>query len=116
MRRDSFMDHRFPREVILLAVRCYCRFPLSYQDVADLLAERRIVVDCATVLRWVQKSGPEIARRAYNHRLLNSPEGQLCGQGSRLLLCHRESLLSRVFDTIFSLSQTIKRSETYLCP
>ena len=37
--RDPFKGHRFPRGVILLAVRWCCRFPLSYQDVADLLAE-----------------------------------------------------------------------------
>ena len=66
--RDPFKGHRFPRDVILLAVRWYCRFPLSYQDVADLLAERGVVVDRATVFRWVQKFGPEIARRAYAHR------------------------------------------------
>ena len=68
MRRDPFRGHRFPREVILLAVRWYCRFPLSYQDVADLLAERGIRVDRATIFRWVQKFGPELARRAYGHR------------------------------------------------
>ena len=68
MRRDPFKGHRFPPDVILLAVRWYCRFPLSYQDVSDLLAERGITVDRATVFRWVQKFGPEIARRAYNHR------------------------------------------------
>lgn len=68
MRRDPFKGHRFSREVILMAVRWYCRFPLSYQDVSELLAERGITVDRTTVFRWVQKFGPEIARRADNHR------------------------------------------------
>ncbi|WP_081536261.1 IS6 family transposase [Rhodovulum sp. P5] len=68
MRRDPFKGHRFPPDIILLAVRWHCRFPLSYQDVTDLLAERGITVDRATLFRWVQKFGPEIARRAYNHR------------------------------------------------
>ena len=63
MRRDPFKGHRFPRKVILLAVRWYCRFPLSYQAVSDLLAERGITSDRATVFRWVQKFGPEIAKR-----------------------------------------------------
>ncbi len=66
--RDPSRGHRFPREVILLAVRWYCRFPLSYQDVADLLAERGITDDRATVVRWVRKFGPEIAGRAHAHR------------------------------------------------
>ena len=51
--------------MILLAVRWYCRYPLSYRDVRDMLAERGITVDAATVFRWVQKFGPEIRKRAY---------------------------------------------------
>ena len=68
MRRNPFRGHRYPKDVILLAVRWYCRFPLSYRDVRDLLAERGVEVDPATIFRWVQKFGPEIARRAYRHR------------------------------------------------
>ena len=68
-RRDPFRGHRFPKDVILLAVRWYCRYPLSYRDVRDLLAERGISVDAATVYRWIQKFGPEIRKRAYaRHR------------------------------------------------
>lgn len=39
----------------------YLRYPLSYQDTADLLAERGIHVDRSTVYRWVRKFGPLIA-------------------------------------------------------
>ncbi len=67
MRRDPFKGHRFFKSIILMAVRWYCRFPLSSRDVRDLLAERGVQVD-ATVYRWVQKFGPEIARRASRHR------------------------------------------------
>ena len=68
MRGDPFKGHRFSREVILLGVRRYCRFPLSYRDVRDLLAERGISVDATTIFRWVRKFGPEIAKRARHHR------------------------------------------------
>ena len=64
-RRDPFKQHRFPKDVILLAVRWYCRYPLLYRDVRDLSAERGITVDAATIYRWVQKFGPEICKRAY---------------------------------------------------
>jgi hypothetical protein len=37
--------YRFPPEVIVLAVRWYLRFCLSYRDVEELLAERGIEVD-----------------------------------------------------------------------
>lgn len=65
-RRDPFKQHRFPKDTILLAIRWY---PLSYRDVRDLLAERGILVDAATIYRWVQKFGREIRKRAYGqHR------------------------------------------------
>jgi transposase-like protein len=41
--------------VIVLAVRWYLRFGLSYRDVEELLAERGVVVDHVTVYRWVQR-------------------------------------------------------------
>jgi IS6 family transposase len=41
--------------VIVLAVRWYLRFGLSYRDVEELLAERGIEVDHVTVYRWVQR-------------------------------------------------------------
>jgi hypothetical protein len=41
--------------VIVLAVRWYLRFSLSYRDVEELLAERGVKVDHVTVYRWVQR-------------------------------------------------------------
>lgn len=49
-----FRGHRFPRDVILLAVRWYCRYSLSPRDVHYLLAERGVAVDAA-VHRLVRK-------------------------------------------------------------
>jgi transposase-like protein len=43
--RSSFAGFRFPSEVIVLAVRWYLRYGLSYRDVEELLAERGIEVD-----------------------------------------------------------------------
>lgn len=60
-RKTPFKHHRFPAVVILCAVRIYLRYPLSYQDAADLLAERGVHVDRSTVYRWVRKFGPQIA-------------------------------------------------------
>jgi len=45
----------FPPEVIVLAVRWYLRFALSYRHVEVLLADRGIEVDHSTVYRWVQR-------------------------------------------------------------
>ena len=62
--RPPFKHHRFPRDIIFCAIRWYLRYPLSCQDVVDLLAERGILVDRSTVSQWVQKFGPETAERA----------------------------------------------------
>jgi hypothetical protein len=43
--RSSFAGFRFPPDVIMIAVRWYLRYGLSYRDVEELLAERNIVVD-----------------------------------------------------------------------
>ena len=47
-----------PPEVILLAVRWYLRYGLSYRDLEELLAERGIKVDHVTLYGWVQRFTP----------------------------------------------------------
>jgi IS6 family transposase len=60
----SFAGYRFPPEVILLAVRWYLRYGLSYRDVEELLAERGIDVDHVTIYRWVQRFTPLVTDAA----------------------------------------------------
>lgn len=62
-RPSPFNHYRFPHDIILRAVRWYLRFPLSYQDVVDLLEEPGIVVDSSTIYRWAQKFAPELTKR-----------------------------------------------------
>ena len=63
MKDISYRRHRFPAEIIQHAVWLYVRFPLSYRDVEDLLAERGIDVSCETVRRWPWKFGLAYARK-----------------------------------------------------
>ena len=62
--KSAFAGFRFPAEVIVVAVRRYLRFNLSYRDVEELLAERRIEVDHVTLYRWVQRFTPLLADAA----------------------------------------------------
>ena len=55
---SGFTGFRFPPEVILLAVRWYLRYGLSYRDLEELLVERGIEVDHVTLHRWVQRFTP----------------------------------------------------------
>ncbi len=63
MTKISYAHHRFPPDVIRYAVWLYFRFPLSYRDVEDLLAERGIDVSYETARRWALKFGQDFARR-----------------------------------------------------
>ena len=50
--RSAFAGFRFPPDVVIVAIRWYLRYALSYRDVEELLAERGIAVDHVTVYRW----------------------------------------------------------------
>jgi transposase-like protein len=62
--RSAFAGFRFPSDVIVLAVRWYLRFGLSYRDLEELLAERGVEVDHITIYRWVQRFTPLLADAA----------------------------------------------------
>jgi transposase, IS6 family len=62
--RAAFVGFRFPPDVIVVAVRWYLRFGLSYRDVEELLAERGVEVDHVTIYRWVQRFTPLLAEAA----------------------------------------------------
>jgi transposase-like protein len=62
--RSAFAGFCFPPDVIVLAVRWYLRFALSYRDVEELLAERGVQVDHVTVYRWVLRFAPLLAEAA----------------------------------------------------
>lgn len=56
--QSGFAGFRFPPDVIMVAVRWYPRYNLSYRDVEELLVERGIMVDHVTIYRWVQRFTP----------------------------------------------------------
>ena len=58
---SAFSGYRWPRDVIIMAVRWYLAYPLSSRQVLELLAERGIDVSHRTVLNWVQTFGPQLA-------------------------------------------------------
>jgi transposase-like protein len=62
--RSAFAGFRFPREVIVLAVRWYLRYGLSYRDVEELLAERGVHVNHVSIHRLVRRFTPILAEAA----------------------------------------------------
>ena len=49
---------RFPKDIILLSVRWYLRFGLSYRDLEEMLEERGVFLDHTTIFRWVIRFTP----------------------------------------------------------
>ena len=69
MKRNTspFKWRHFEPELILLCVRWYLRYQLSYRDVEEMMRERGLSVDHSTVFRWVQRYAPEINKRMRPH-------------------------------------------------
>ena len=60
----DFKGVHYPKSVLLHAVFFYLRYAVSYRDLEEILAERGVAVDHATLNRWVVKFSPLIAARA----------------------------------------------------
>ena len=60
----DFKGAHYPREVILYAVFFYVRYGVSYRDLEEIMAERGVLVDHATLNRWVVRYSPLIAAKA----------------------------------------------------
>lgn len=75
--QHPFKWRHFQADIILLCVRWYLRYSLSYRDLEEMMLERGLHVDHTTISRWVQCSAPELAQALStspqsHHRLLES--------------------------------------------
>ena len=61
---NLFKWHQFQPEIIILSVRWYLQYALSFRDMEEILRKRRLSVDHTTVYRWVQKFAPEMDKRS----------------------------------------------------
>jgi transposase-like protein len=60
---DLFKGRHFEQEIIILCVRWYLRYKLSYRDLVEMMAERGLPIAHTTILRWVQRYAPEFDKR-----------------------------------------------------
>jgi putative transposase len=63
----SFKGAHFPQDIILMGVRWYVAYPLSYRPVEELMEERGVPIDHATIQRGVVKYSPHL-EEAFHHR------------------------------------------------
>jgi transposase, IS6 family len=65
--QNPFKWRHFQADILLLCVRWYLRYALSYRDLEEIMLERGLCVDHTTISRWVQSYAPELDRRCRPH-------------------------------------------------
>ncbi len=65
--QNPFKWRHFQSDIILLCVRWYLRYSLSYRDLEEMMRERGLPADHTTIYRWVQHSAPELEKRCRPH-------------------------------------------------
>ena len=65
--KQPFKWKHFQGEIILLCVRWYLKYALSYRNLEEIMVERGLSVDHTTIYRWVMIYAPELDKRSRNH-------------------------------------------------
>src|ERR1700733_10831554 len=60
---ELFKGRHFDREIIVLCVRWYLRYKLSFRDLVEMMAERGLSLAHTTIMQWIQRYVPEFERR-----------------------------------------------------
>ena len=60
---DLFKGRHFDREIIVLCVRWYLRYKLSFRDLVEMMAERGLSLAHTTIMRWIERYAPEFEKR-----------------------------------------------------
>ena len=60
---ELFEGRHFDREIVVLCVRWYLRFKLSFRDLVEMMTERGLLMPHTTIMRWVHHYVPEFERR-----------------------------------------------------
>src|ERR1044071_6828679 len=107
--QHPFKWRHFEAEIILLCVRWYLRYSLSYRDLEEMMVERGLSVDHTTVWRCVQRYAPELNERI--RREVKSTNGSWRTDETYVRVAGRWTYLYRAVDSTgatidFFLSET----------
>src|SRR4051795_11026912 len=108
-RAALFRGRHFTDEIIVLCVRWYLRYSLSYRDLAEMMRERNLSIDFSTIWRWVQRYAPELNVRV--RRELKPTNGSWRTDETYVRVAGRWTYLYRAVDSTgatidFLLSET----------
>ncbi|KMP77382.1 Uncharacterized protein BCZB5J_02125 [Bacillus cereus] len=68
MKKENWFKRKhYQPDIILLTVRCYLRYNLSFRDLVEMIEERGLSIAHTTIMRWVYQYGPELDERVRRH-------------------------------------------------
>ena len=62
-KEQLFKWKHYQPEIILLTVRWYLRYNLSFRNLVEMMEERGLLMAHTTIMRWVHQYGPELDTR-----------------------------------------------------
>ncbi|MED4680889.1 IS6 family transposase, partial [Bacillus nitratireducens] len=62
-KKNWFKWKHYQPDIILLMVRRYLRYNLSFRDLVEMMEERGLSISHTTIMRWVHQYGPELDKR-----------------------------------------------------
>ncbi|OOR10031.1 hypothetical protein BW897_24620 [Bacillus cereus] len=66
-KENLFKWKHYQPDIILLTVRWYLRYNLSFRDLVEMMKERGLSISHTTIMRWVHQYGPELDKRIRRH-------------------------------------------------
>jgi putative transposase len=117
----SFKWRQFEKEIILMLVRWYCAYSLSYRDIEELANERGLSVDHSTVNRWVIRYAPPLEeqfRKSYKREVNDSwrmDETYLKMKGKDVYLYRAVDKLGHTIDFMLSEKRDKKAAFQFFC-
>ena len=60
--KNPFKWHHYLPEIIILCVRWYLRYPLSYRQLEKMMKVQGLELDHTTILRWIIRYVPELEK------------------------------------------------------
>jgi transposase, IS6 family len=92
-----FRGRHFQEEVIVLCVRWYLRYSLSYRDLEEMMAERGLSVDHATIARWTLRYAPVLNQQI--RRNLRRPNRSWRAEETYVRVAGKWTYLYRALDS-----------------
>ena len=66
-KENLFKWKHYQPDIILLTVRWYLRYNLSFRDLVEMMEERGLSMAHTTIMRWVHQYGPQLDKRVRRH-------------------------------------------------